>query len=131
MSDGLHCIGAKAPVSLTRDGFFQLGGVRRQGALLISTREVFAWTTPRPLREQDILAFLAGLAEAQGDFLLYGTGASPRFPSPAFRVEIERARLGLEVMDTGAACRTYNVLVAEARLFSAALVPLANDPPCS
>ncbi len=131
MSDGLDWIGAKAPISLTRDGFFQLGGASRKGPLLVSSREIFSWTAPRPLSEQDILAFLAGLAGAQGDFLLFGTGPTLHFPSPAFRAEVERARLGLEVMDTGAACRTYNVLVAEARLFAAALLPLANDPPRS
>ncbi len=57
---------------------------------------------------------------------MLGAGAALIFPSAAFRAEIDRRGLGLETMDTGAACRTYNVLVAEARMFTAALLPLAN-----
>ena len=58
--------------------------------------------------------------------MLLGTGAALAFPPPAFRAEIDQRGMGLEAMDTGAACRTYNVLVAEARMFTAALLPLAN-----
>ena len=57
--------------------------------------------------------------------MLLGTGAALAFPSPAFRAEIDQRGMGLEAMDTSAACRTYNVLVAEARMFTAALLPLA------
>ncbi len=128
MSDGFASIGARAPISLTADGFFQVGGVRRKRALLASSAGLFAWTPAAPPGETDILRFLGGSPGARGDFLLLGTGASLKFPSPAFRAGIERLGLGLEAMDTGAAIRTYNVLVAEARLFTAALHPLADPP---
>ena len=58
--------------------------------------------------------------------MLLCTRAALAFPAPAFRAEIDRRGLGLEAMDTSAACRTCNVLVAEVRLFTAALLPLAN-----
>ena len=58
--------------------------------------------------------------------MLLGTGAALAFPPPAFKAEIDQRGMGLEAMDTGADCRTYNVLVAEARMFTAALLPLAN-----
>ncbi len=58
--------------------------------------------------------------------MLLGTGAALAFPTLAFRAEIDRRGLGLEAMDTRAACRTHNVLVAEARMFTAALLPLEN-----
>ena len=60
--------------------------------------------------------------------MLLGTGAALAFPSAPFRAEIDRRGMGIEAMDTSAACRTYNVLVAEARMFTAALLPLANIP---
>jgi uncharacterized protein len=128
MIEGLEHIGARVPVSLTRDGVFQLGGVPRAGPLLVCGRDVFAWIAPRGLSEEDILRFVRSLDTARADFLLLGTGRSLKFPSPGFRAEIERSNLGLDVMDTAAACDAYNVLVGEARVFAAALLPLANGP---
>jgi uncharacterized protein len=55
------------------------------------------------------------------DILVLGTGPTQRFPPAAFRVLFARAGIGLEVMDLGAACRTYNVLVQEERRVAAAL----------
>ena len=62
------------------------------------------------------------MRQFRGDFLLLGTGAALAFPSPSFRAEMDRRGLGLEAMDTGAACRTFNVLVAEGRMFTSALL---------
>ncbi len=125
-------LGARAPISLTPGGDFQFGGVVHQSALLISPEHFFAWSPARhAIDEADVLRFLDGLDRGRGDFLLLGTGSALVFPSPAFRAEIDRRGLGLETMDTNAACRTYNVLVAEGRLFTAALLPLANIPASS
>jgi uncharacterized protein len=46
------------------------------------------------------------------------------FPDRALRGVFAAAGLGLEPMDTGAACRTYNILLAEGRVFAAALIAL-------
>jgi uncharacterized protein len=54
--------------------------------------------------------------------LLLGSGARQVFPSPALLAQLYAARIGFEVMDTGAACRTYNVLVGEGRDVAAALI---------
>ncbi len=107
-------------------GTFQLAGVVYRGALLVSSTDVFAWNPASCAVESDILGFLDSHDEAYGDFLLFGTGAALAFPSASFRAEIERRSLGLEAMDTSAACRTYNVLIAEGRKFEAALLPLAH-----
>jgi uncharacterized protein len=65
---------------------------------------------------------LAALADLPCDVILLGTGARQRFPAPALlRPLVERGR-GVEVMDTPAACRTYNVLAAEGRRPAAALI---------
>jgi uncharacterized protein len=54
--------------------------------------------------------------------LLLGTGRSPAFPDPHVLIAFRAEGLWLEVMDTGAAARTYNVLLAEEREVSAALL---------
>lgn len=56
------------------------------------------------------------------EIVLLGTGASQRFLHPRITAPLARARVGLEVMDTRAACRTYNILVAEGRSVTAALI---------
>jgi len=54
--------------------------------------------------------------------LLLGSGARQVFPPPELLAQLYAARIGIEVMDTGAACRTYNVLVGEGRAVTAALI---------
>jgi uncharacterized protein len=56
------------------------------------------------------------------ELVLLGTGPRQVFPSAAFRAQFLRAGVGLEVMDSGAACRTFNVLVAEQRRVVALLM---------
>ena len=56
------------------------------------------------------------------DSLILGTGVRQVFPAPAVRRAFVEAGLALEPMDTGAACRTYNVLLAEGRSVGAALM---------
>jgi uncharacterized protein len=56
------------------------------------------------------------------ELILLGTGARQVFPAAAFRAQFLNAGIGLEVMDTGAACRTFNVLVAEQRRVVALLM---------
>lgn len=56
------------------------------------------------------------------EIVLLGTGTRLRFPDPGITLPMHSRRVGLEVMDTGAACRTYNVLSAEGRRVVAALL---------
>ena len=64
----------------------------------------------------------AALLRSTPEIVLLGTGATQRFPRPAVTAPLNDARVGLEVMDTRAACRTYNILVAEGRAVTAALI---------
>jgi uncharacterized protein len=64
----------------------------------------------------------AELAAIACDITLLGTGARQRFPAPALMRSLLEAGRGVEVMDTPAACRTYNVLLAEGRAVAAALI---------
>lgn len=62
------------------------------------------------------------IAQTQPEVVIFGTGATLRFPSPSVLRPLMAARIGIETMDTAAACRTYNVLVAEGRRVMAALL---------
>ncbi len=67
----------------------------------------------------DQISFLAGL---NMEIILLGTGGELRFPRPGLLQPLAIAGIGVEVMDTRAACRTYNVLLAEGRNIAAALL---------
>lgn len=126
MSSPYTELGARAPLSLTSDGALQFAGIVRKTGLLISGVSVFSWKRAQSGDgEAEILRFLDEHASSRGGFLLLGTGRALTFPSPAFMAAIDGFGMGLDVMDTSAACQTYNVLLAEARLFSAALFPLS------
>jgi uncharacterized protein len=56
------------------------------------------------------------------DLVLLGTGATLRFPRPQLTQSLYAARIGLEVMDNSAVCRTYNILLAEGRNVIAAVL---------
>jgi uncharacterized protein len=62
------------------------------------------------------------LAELRPEVVIFGSGARLRFAPPALMRGLMARRIGVETMDTAAACRTYNVLAAEGRLVLAALL---------
>ena len=64
---------------------------------------------------------LSVAAELRPEILILGTGARQRFPHPEVIGQLQSQGIGVEVMDTAAACRTYNVLVSERRRVAAAL----------
>jgi uncharacterized protein len=75
---------------------------------------------------QDFDAFaidhFALIAALRPEIVLLGTGAALRFPAPELLTPLYDSGIGVEVMDTGAACRTYNILMAEGRTVAAALL---------
>jgi len=94
--------------------------VHSTSVILTATTIVSPW---RPASAQDLVIDdfepLLGLGV---DVVLLGTGPRQHFPDPqVLRVLYER-QIGIEVMDTSAACRTFNVLVAEGRPVAAALI---------
>lgn len=68
------------------------------------------------------LSHLEALVALPCDVLLLGTGRRQHFPPPALLRPLIEAGRSVEIMDTGAACRTYNILVAEGRAVAAALI---------
>jgi uncharacterized protein len=120
--------------SYSAGGFIFAGGaVRHSGSVLIMPDGVYAWPVhgagdlAAAPSEADALAPLLAIA-TQIQFVLLGTGARQVFPTPQLRARFANAGLGLEAMDTPAACRTLHVLMAEERQFAAALIPAGAQP---
>lgn len=67
-------------------------------------------------------AHFALIAETGAEIVLLGTGAKQRFVHPRFTRPLTEKRIGVECMDTQAACRTYNILLGESRKVAAALL---------
>lgn len=65
---------------------------------------------------------IEALAALEPELVLLGTGDVLRFPDPRLLVNLTHAGIGAEVMDTRAACRTYNILAEEGRNVAAALI---------
>jgi uncharacterized protein len=103
-------------------GFLEINRTRHSGAVLVAPEgEVVPWTptSVESLTAADFEQILAMRPEV----VLLGTGARQRFAHPRLYASLSAARIGLEMMDTGAACRTYNILMAEGRKVLAALIP--------
>jgi uncharacterized protein len=92
--------------------------------LLITPNRADGWAPPAldALTEADLATVLA--LDPRPEFLLLGTGATMRRPSPAFIAAIEARDIGVELMDSRAAARAWGVLRGEGRWIVAALLPL-------
>jgi uncharacterized protein len=109
-----------APIEAYGNGGFRFGGMSHRGSILCLPSGIYAWEPSDPL---DVGDLEPALAEKGGmRVLILGTGGRQVFPAPAVRRAFAEAGLALEPMDTGAACRTYNVLLAEGRAVGAALI---------
>ena len=96
-------------------GGFRFAGMSHRGAILCLPSGVHAWgaTADRPLTPDD---FADVFAEADAiDVLLVGTGADIRPLPPALRAACRARGITVDPMSTGAAVRTYNILLAEDR----------------
>ena len=90
-------------------------------SIVIGSRgEKFAWSCSR--FEELTEAHFARLAETRPELVIFGSGTRLRFPPPAFLRRLMDQRIGIETMDTLAACRTYNILAGEGRNVVAALL---------
>ena len=102
-------------------GYVAVNHDRHECPLLVMGDELQRWNATAfemlaPEHFTDLLAWKA-------EIVLLGTGATLRFPAGAVTAPLATAGVGLEVMDTRAACRTFNVLTAEGRRVLAAVFP--------
>lgn len=114
----------RQPIQAYGDGGFRIADRRIDGAVLVLPTRALAW--PADAMATITLDSLAPLREDAGevDLLLLGCGPQIAFLEPAVRDGIRAWGIGIELMDTGAACRTYNVLLLEERRVAAALLPV-------
>ncbi|MEZ0170298.1 Mth938-like domain-containing protein [Microvirga sp. TS319] len=110
------------PIDSYGNGGFRFADMSHRGSILALPSGIKAWPVGS-MRELDDEALAPILAEAEEiDLLLFGTGAEiAAFPG-RFRERFREAGIGLDVMQTGAAARTYNILLAENRKVAAALI---------
>ena len=118
----LHASAAGAANTITAygDDYVTVNGEQRKSSVIVTAQGVEPWSPDKfdALSAEDFKR----LAALGVEIVLLGTGPRQRFPHPRLTAPLLQAHVGLEVMDTKAACRTYNILVAEARRVALAVV---------
>jgi len=105
---------------------FRVTGQVYDSAILIFPERTLAWPVIRfaDASLENLEPVLAAGREGNVELLLFGQGREMQLVPPALRQGLRAAGVVVEPMDTGAACRTYNVLMAEGRRIAAALIPV-------
>lgn len=98
-------------------GFFRLGTHVLRGPVMVTPWDAGPWGG---MADSATPLAMAGKI----DVLLVGTGKEIAHAAPEFRKALEEAGIGVEVMNSPAACRTYNVLLGEGRRIAACLLPV-------
>ena len=118
----LHQAGPSAYNVITAYGehYVSVNGQRTESSLIVTPDRVLAWQASSfdALTAADV----EPLAALGAEIVLLGTGPRQRFPHPRLTAPLAKAGIGIEVMDLQAACRTYNILIAEERKVAAALL---------
>jgi uncharacterized protein len=101
-------------------GYVAVNGVRYEQCVVVTPQAVSEW------RVAGFESLAAGdfgfIEELRPEIVILGTGARQRFPGPELGKALASGGAGVEVMDTRAACRTYNILASEGRKVVAAIV---------
>lgn len=95
-------------------GYVSVNGTRYEGSVLVCGRDIVTDWAPNGFDGLDAAQF-ERLGNMGAEIVLFGSGDRQRFPRPELLKALIEKGIGLEVMDTKAACRTYNILVAEGR----------------
>jgi len=113
--EGTNAIARHAPEGVI------VNGVEHRSSVIVPWQgQVTPWNVAR-FEDLDVAHFQA-LADLRPELVVFGSGARIRFARPALLRPLIDARIGIETMDSPAACRTYNVLLAEGRSVVAALL---------
>jgi uncharacterized protein len=118
----LHLTNAEGQNLITGhgSGWVQINQTRVEHSLVVTPRQFIEW----PVSSFETLteAHFETLATLKPEILLLGTGARIHFPHPGLSRSLTELGIGIECMDTGAACRTYNILMSEGRNVAVALI---------
>lgn len=109
--------GNAMPIEGYGPGFFRVGGTLLQGAILATEQSYQIWAGLEDLASLEAL-------EGAVDVIFLGTGSEIAHAPAALRAAVESRGMGLEVMNSPAACRTYNVLLGEGRRVALAALPV-------
>jgi uncharacterized protein len=110
------------PIDAYGNGGFRFAGMAHKGSIMALPSGIYAWHLD-DAGELSPEAFARVFAELEPpQLMLIGTGVSLAAAPTAVRLAFQERTIGLETMDTGAAARTYNVLLAEGRAVGAALL---------
>jgi len=106
------------------EGAFRIGDQKVSGSLIITASGYYPWAATSP--EDMTVDSLSLILEQKEtiELLIMGMGARLTFPKPEIRQLLEQNNIALEIMDTGAASRTYNLLLQEGRRVVAALISI-------
>lgn len=101
-------------------GFIQVNEEKIQHSIIVTPEKLIDWP-PRSIAELKDTHLLSILA-LQPSIVLLGTGEKLHFPDPALLHGFYSKKIGIEIMNNAAACRTYSVLMAEGRNVAVALL---------
>ena len=106
------------------DGGFRVGGERYEGSLIVAPEQVWPWTISNiaQLTAESVAAVLA--TDPPIELLLIGCGTRVERVPHDVRKALRARTIIVDGMETGAACRTYNVLMAEERRVAVALIAI-------
>jgi uncharacterized protein len=111
-----------APIEAYGKGGFVFDTMSHKGSLLCLPDAIWAWPVTR-LEDIDRASLARVFAGASGiDSLIIGTGMSVWVPPNDLREALRRVHVGIDAMQTGAAIRTYNIMIGERRRVAAALI---------
>ncbi len=119
----------RAPIDAYGNGGFRFAGMSHRGSLLALPSGIQAWQAASA-GDIDAASLAPVLAEAEAiDILLIGTGDDLAPLDPATRRHLAEAGISADPMATGAAVRTFNILLAENRAVAAALIAVEDARP--
>ena len=113
-------------ISAYDQGWISIGGRQYEQSLLISSTTIDVNWPPAKVSELKLEHFQEILTLAP-EIVILGTGKSLIFPDATYLAPITDSGIGIEVMDTGAACRSYNFLLGEGRHVVAALLMIEAE----
>ncbi|QCM09967.1 hypothetical protein CFBP6625_06115 [Agrobacterium tumefaciens] len=112
----------RAPIDAYGNGGFRFAEMSHRGSLLLLPSGIYGWS-PVDAKEFTLEHFDKVLAEAQDiEVLLIGTGDGMRVLPKELRAAFRDAGISVDPMSTGAAVRTYNIMLSESRAVAAALI---------
>ena len=115
-------------ISAYEPGWIEVNSYKYTGSLVISSQSgCYPWSVGQ-FEALNAESFHE-LMQFKPELIVFGSGRTLRFPKPLWLADLMQRGIGVESMDTPAACRTYNILASEGRRVLAALLPLEDATP--